>query len=58
MKKIIFLILILLFSTQKISAQSKKYCAFNSNGKYEVNLSNDGSYNALFNLYDNYGDLK
>jgi hypothetical protein len=58
MKKNIFLMLILLFSTQKIFAQSKKYCAFNSNGKYEVNLSNDGSHNALFNLYDNYGDIK
>ncbi len=47
-----------MFSTQNISAQSKKYCAFNSNGKYEVNLSNDGSSNASFNLYDNFGVLK
>lgn len=57
MKKIV-LMAILILPLQILLAQSKKYCVSNSTNKYEITLSDDGSNDATFNLYDNNGNLK
>jgi YD repeat-containing protein len=56
MKNVVILSLFFI-SVMEVIAQSKKYCVENYNGKYEITLSDDGTHNAMFNLYDNDGNL-
>ncbi|MGV1012464.1 MAG: hypothetical protein ACOYBS_08450 [Flavobacterium sp.] len=51
------LIIVFLLVTFSINAQIKKYCINSYKGKYEISLSDDGSHNAYFKLYDNNGRL-
>jgi hypothetical protein len=57
MKKL-FLLGFLVLSINLTFSQEKKYCVSNSSGVYEISLSDDGSGDATFNLYDSYGNLK
>jgi hypothetical protein len=58
MKKIFITIFLIGLSTYNSFAQEKKYCISNSSGIYEISLSDDGSGDASFNLYDSNGNLK
>jgi hypothetical protein len=56
MKKIYLLILVL-FISAGLNAQTKKYCFVTYKDKYEISLSDNGSHSAFLNLYDNNGNL-